>query len=171
VEAPAPSGLERALLNQNDLRVVPGEFGLSVFENSEAMPTIGQRATALASTPTWIFPGPEDVLGWRPALRSIAGRSASGTVQGADLYAGYAPASDLSLSVGGHAVARQPAFGWAAQFSGTPAGRATLSVDRWPFIPAGVIVMVIGWFVLTLKLLGWRRWPHWPRRRPVEVDA
>ena len=176
VEAPAPSGLARALLNQNDLRVVPGEFGVSVFENSEAMPTVAQRSAAVGTNRTWTFPTVDDVLGWRPALRSLSGTSASGTVAGADLYVGYAPAGDISLSVAGHTVARHPAFGWAAQFTGTPAGAATLSVDVWPFIPVAVVLELVGWLVVVLALLGWRRWPlrrpsRRSARRPAEVEA
>jgi hypothetical protein len=171
VEAPAPSGLARALLNQNDLRVVPGEFGVSVFENSEVMPAVGQRSTALGVGATWTFPSAADVAGWQPALRSISEKSASGTVTGADVYAGYAPAGALTLSAAGRAVARQPAFGWAAQFDGTTAGPATLKVDVWPYIPVGVVLEVVGWLVLTLALLGWRRWPRFGARRPVARSA
>jgi hypothetical protein len=166
VNAPAPIGLQRALLDQNDLRVVPGEFGVSVFENSEVMPVIGQRSTALATGTGVVFPSADDVTGWLPSLSDLTRHSASGTVGRSDLYAGYAPRSDLSLTVGGTAVASRPAFGWAAQFPATPAGRATLSVDHFPFIPIALVVEMVGWLILTIVLLGWRRWP---RRRAQQT--
>jgi hypothetical protein len=165
VLAPAPVGLQRVLLDQNDLRVVPGQFGLSVFENAVVMPVTAQRSTALTTGPQLAFPGATDVVGWRPVLHSLAQHSTSGAVGAADLYAGYAPAGALSLHVDGKAVARRPAFGWAAQFPATPAGRATLQVDHVPFIPIGVVLDLVAWLVLAAALLDWRRWPRWPRRR------
>ncbi len=158
VAAPAPAGLTRALLDQNDLREVPGESGLTVFQNAEIVPVTAQRGSGLPTNPTSPFPGANDVAGWHAALSPLAFGPASGAVGAGAVYAGYAPAGDLQLQVNGHAVAERPAFGWAAQFA-TPAGSATLTVQQFPYIPLAVILEMVGWLVLTLVLLGWQRWP------------
>jgi GT2 family glycosyltransferase len=163
VSAPPPHGLQRALLDQNDLQVVPGEFGVQVYQNSESIPVTAQRgARVLVPTTVWSYPGAADVVGWQPVLTSLAVASAGGQIGTGAVYAGYAPAGDFQLSVDGHSVSRQPAFGWASQFPRAPAGRATLSFSQFPFVPLAVLVELIGWVVLAAALLGWRRWP-WRR--------
>src|SRR5580692_8165222 len=61
VSAPAPAGLNADLLKQDDLRVVPGEAGVQVFVNGEAMPVTGERATPLPVVRTWSYPSGADV--------------------------------------------------------------------------------------------------------------
>ncbi len=55
------------------------------------------------------------------------------------LYAGYAPAGSFTLTVDGHTAARQPAFGWAAQYAVSAKGEATLSLSQFPFVPFVVL--------------------------------
>jgi hypothetical protein len=158
VNAPAPSGLARALLDQSDLRAVPGEFGVSVFENAEALPVAALRAPPpLAASPHWTFPGVADIQGWHAVLGQLSGPSDAGQVTAGELFASDAPAGNLRLVVDGHAVAERPAFGWAAQFDNVPAGRATLNFNRLPFIALLVLVELAGWAALGSTLLGIRR--------------
>jgi hypothetical protein len=170
VAAPAPSGLPRALLDQNDLQVVPGEFGVQVFENSEDIPVVAQRATpTLDPSRAWSYPGAGDTVGWKPVLGPPVPATARGVVSPGTLYVGEAPAGRFTLTVNGHAVARRPAFGWAAQYA-TPAGPATLDVDALPLVPLGVALEVLAWLVLAFALAGGRRWPRrGARRRPEEA--
>jgi GT2 family glycosyltransferase len=163
VDAPLPSGLPRALLEQNDLRPVPGEVGVSVFENSEVIPVTALRASPpLTSDPHWVYPGVADVLGWSPVLGPLDGPDDTGPVGPGDLYAGYAPAGSLHLTEGGGlSVARQPAFGWAAQFQDVQAGTASLHMGLIPIVPLAVLLELLGWVALVVALVGPRR------RRPV----
>ena len=47
VQAPPPAGLQQALLNQNDLQIVPGTMGVQVFRYAHAIPLTAQpSATA-----------------------------------------------------------------------------------------------------------------------------
>jgi hypothetical protein len=168
IDAPAPSGLTRALLDQNDLQTVPGESGVSVFENAQFVPVTAERASpTLSPSPKISTPGVADVAGWQPVLSPLALRTGKGTVSAGVVYAGYAPAGDFALAVDGDAVAERPAFGWAAQYPATPAGRATLSYDGAPLVPALVLLEVLGWFAMAVALTGWRGWPF--RRRQVVV--
>jgi GT2 family glycosyltransferase len=161
VAAPPPSGLQRAMLNQNDLQTVPGEFGVSVYKNAEAIPVTGQRAQPpLVATSEWSWPGAEDVAGWTPVLSTVSKPGpATGRVGHGTVYVGYAPAGSFGLTMQGRSVARRPAFGWAGQYPGASAGTATLSFRSLPFVPLAVLVELLAWLFVAAALFGWRRWP------------
>ena len=164
VSAPPPAGLGTDLLEQDDLQVVPGVLGVQVFENGVDLPVTAARANALpvhASS----YPGAADVAGWQPVLRSLAGGApATGSVPAGTLYAGYAPAGSFALTLDGHAVARQPAFGWAAQYALATKGTATLSLARLPFIPLAVLLELAVWVVLAGAVIGRLRPARTPSR-------
>jgi GT2 family glycosyltransferase len=172
VTAPPPAGLQRALLNQNDLQIVPGEVGVQVYENADVVPVTAQRTRPdLPSTTALKWPGAADVIGWVPVLTALAGRqAATGTIDRGTVYAGYAPAGDFALEVDGHTVARQPAFGWAAQYKDAPAGRASLNFHGLPVVPVTVLLELLGWLLLAAALLGWHRWPL-RRLTPPEAEG
>jgi hypothetical protein len=135
-------------------------LGVQVYENGAAMPVTATRAGAL-STGTSAYPGAADVAGWQPALSALSDGPATGAVPPGTLYAGYAPAGAFALTVDGHALARQAAFGWAAQYAVTAKGRATLSLSQFPLIPLAVLLELAAWVVLALALIGS------PRRREL----
>jgi GT2 family glycosyltransferase len=157
VNAPPPAGLETALLGQDDLHVVPGDVGVQVFENAEAVPVTAQRAAPLPVVRSWSYPSAADVVGWQPVLASLAESSpTSSLIQPGTVYAGYAPAGSFALSVNGRSVRQQPAFGWAAKYV-TTSGRAELSLSQFPWVPLAVLAEVLLWVVLLAALLGRRR--------------
>jgi hypothetical protein len=159
VDAPPPPGLETDLLEQNDLHLVPGETGISVFANDGVMPVTAQRAAPLPAVRHWSYPSASDVTGWQPVLASLAASApVHGPVGSGTVYAGYAPAGHFVLTVDGRSVTQQPAFGWAAQFA-TTKGRAGLSLSQFPYVPLGVLVEVVAWVVLLAALVGRRRRP------------
>ena len=82
-----------------------------------------------------------------------------GEVPAGTLYAGYAPAGNFTLTQNGHGAARQPAFGWAAQYS-VVSGRASLSFSNFPYVPLVVLLEVAAWVVLAAALVGPRRRSH-----------
>jgi GT2 family glycosyltransferase len=169
VQAPPPSGLEQALLSQNDLQILPGVIGVQVFKNAQAVPLTAQRARPVRPSARLTWPSAGDVVGWQPVLGVLAGhRAASGPVSSGTVYAGYAPAGSFSLHQQGRTVPRQSVFGWAAQYPGVSAGTASLSLRRFPYVPLGVLVEVLAWVVLALALLGW---PRSARRRRSEGEA
>jgi hypothetical protein len=157
VNAPPPPGLETDLSGQDDLHVVPGEVGVQVFENDEAMAVTAQRAAPLPAVSSWSYPSAGDVVGWQPVLGSLSGSSpAAGAVQAGTLFAGYAPAGHFALTLDGRSVHQQPAFGWAAQYV-TTKGRAALSLSQFPYVPLAVLAEVGVWIVLLVALAGRRR--------------
>jgi hypothetical protein len=164
VNAPPPPGLETDLLEQADLHLVPGDVGISVFQNDETMPVTAQRAAPLPAGSDWTYPSGADVVGWKPVLATMSGSAsaaAHGPVQDGTLYAGYAPAGRFALTVDGRPVTQRPAFGWAAQFA-SPKGGAGLSLSQFPFVPLAVTAEVVVWVVLAGALVGRRR-----RARPA----
>ena len=159
--APPPRGLQQALLDQNDLRSVPGALGVQVFENPEAIPITAQRTRPVAPSTRLTWPGPQDVVGWQPVLSALAGHAdATGGIRSGALYVGYAPAGSFSLTVRGRPLSGESVFGWARQYPDVPAGSATLSLRRFPFGPLAVLVEVLVWLVVALALFGWpgSRW-------------
>jgi hypothetical protein len=159
VDAPPPPGLETDLLEQNDLHLVPGEMGISVFANDGVMPVTAQRAAPLPAVRHWSYPSASDVTGWQPVLAPLsASAPAKGPVRSGTVYAGYAPAGHFVLTVDGRSVTQQPAFGWAAQFATTKGG-AGLSLSQFPYVPLAVLVEVAVWVVLLAALVGRRRRP------------
>jgi hypothetical protein len=160
VNAPPPPGLETDLLAQSDLHLVPGDIGISVFENDEAMPVTAQRAAPLPAGRDWTYPSAADVAGWHPVLAPLSGSPAAhGPVQPGTLYAGYAPAGHFALTADGRSVAQRPAFGWAAQYT-TAKGGAELSLSQFPYVPLAVAGEVAVWVVLLAALVGRRRRPR-----------
>jgi hypothetical protein len=153
VNAPPSPGLVEDLLEQSDLQVVPGEMGVQVYRNSDFVPVTAQRATPLPPTSTWSYPGPDDVTGWDPVLGPVSGAGpVTGNVRSGTVYAGVAPAGSFTLSLPGHTTARQPAYGWAAQYA-TAAGSASLAFATFPYVPLAVALEVAVWVALVAVLV------------------
>ncbi|HEY5384901.1 MAG TPA: hypothetical protein VIJ56_06655, partial [Acidimicrobiales bacterium] len=93
------------------------------------------------------------------------GSAATGAVPAGTLYAGYAPAGAFELTVDGHTLTRQPAFGWGAQYAVTAKGQASLSLSQFPLVPLAVLLELAAWVVLVLAVIGR------PRRARESVAA
>jgi GT2 family glycosyltransferase len=169
VEAPPPPRLQQALLDQNDLQIAQGVFGVAVFKNDSAIPRVAQRSRPLPTRVVTQWPAAQDVVGWEPVLSALAGHATlTGAVSTGTVYAGYAPSGSFSLTQGGRSLPRRPAFGWAAQYTSTSAGTATLALQRFPYVPLAVLLELLGWVVLASALLGWPRLSG--RRRPDVIE-
>ena len=91
VDAPPPPGLQRALLNQNDLVTVPGEFGVQVYRNTEFIPLSAQRTAPAAGrvAPQLLWPEVTDVENWAPVLAPLNARhGATGQLSRGSVFAG-----------------------------------------------------------------------------------
>jgi hypothetical protein len=169
VAAAPPSGLLQALLDQNDLQIVQGVLGVEVLRDDATVPVTAQRARSLVPAAVGGWPTLADVVGWQPVLGELAGHpEASGAISAGTVFAGYAPAGSFTLRLDGRSTARRPAFVWAAQYRAPAAGRATLTLHRFPYGPLGVLLEVLLWAVLAAALLGWPRLLRRQRRPPLE---
>jgi GT2 family glycosyltransferase len=158
VAAPPPPGLEQAMLDQDDLQIVPGQFGVQVYRNAEVIPAAAQRSRPLPAGPALTWPGPDSVEGWQPVLTDRADQPAGRAVlTPGTVYESYAPAGSFDLQAHGRNLPRHPAFGWAGQYQIASATTATFSFRRLPFVPVGVSLEVLAWLALALALFGWRR--------------
>jgi GT2 family glycosyltransferase len=166
VAAPPPAGIQQALLNQDDLQIVSGTFGVQVFKNARVIPLSAERDRPLPVTATTSWPGLADILGWHPVLSAVADHPAgTGVVGSGTVYSGYAPAGAFSLTQNRRPVTLRPAYGWAGQYPGVSAGEASFSLTRFPYIPLAVLAEVLVWVVLAAALSGWS-----PRRRRARPE-
>ncbi len=172
--APTPPLLLPALMGQDDLLPVPGAQGYAVFENTEALPVRAGRAagpvlagpTSSAGAAGPVVPAPADLAGWKPVLAgSAGGASFSGVLPKGTVLAAEAPAGRWQLQVAGHGVPGTPAWGWAVQYRGVPAGRATLAVQQPALNALGAAVMIVLWVALGVLFVGRHRRRAGPRRR------
>jgi GT2 family glycosyltransferase len=151
---PVPADVTSGLAAQIDLRQLPSDPALLVYEN-----------TAWGSLRAATQSAPESRLGvdLSDAQPVLPGRRAQ------PRYSGPVPAGNdvlvseasghWSLDVAGHGVPRQRSFGWANRFQAGPGGHATLSY-RTPLLRYLAVLVEIALWVLVIRAA--RRW----RRRP-----
>jgi hypothetical protein len=138
-------------------------LGVQVYENGADMPVTATRAAALPVQASG-YPSATDVAGWQSVLGALSNGSATtGAVPSGTLYAGYAPAGAFTLKVDGHTVARQSAFGWAAQYAVTTEGQAALSLSQFPLVPLVVLLELAAWVALAFAVIARPRREREPR--------
>jgi hypothetical protein len=158
-----------ALLQQEDLVMVPGGGGYEVFENTDFLPERAARSqgpvTAAGSSSA--APLAADVAGWHPVLPGAPGSpSFHGRVPAGTVFSSYAPSGSWHLQVAGGSgsVTPTPAFGWASQYAVSKEGQATLSFDGSPLVTLAILLELVLWVAVLALLVGRR--PRL-RRRPA----
>jgi len=161
-----PAALLPALAQQRDLVSIPGEAGVSVFENPQAMSLVATRSTPLTSQST--SSQASSVQGWKSS-QPAGSLHATVTTGSQSLYRGFAPASDFGVSPSGGTT---PAFGWAAT-DAVQSGPVTVSLQAIPYDALINFVMVCAWLAVALALLGRHRWLDWwwPKSRRERREA
>jgi hypothetical protein len=163
-DVPPPASLTRALDSQLDLRVLPSDPSLDVYENVSWGPVRAELPAALAAqVPTGLGAGADltgstPVLGGRGPVRFAGQLPAPGTV-----LLSESPSPRWTLTVGGHTVSRAGAFGVANMFTTTQTGTARLGYRtpllRWPL----AVLPFVLWALAVAAL--WRS-----RRRPAPPE-
>ncbi|MEA2931783.1 MAG: hypothetical protein QOI56_568, partial [Actinomycetota bacterium] len=158
-----PPGLTRALGSQLDLRLLPADASLAVYENTAWGPGRALLPGPLAGggVPTALGGG-ADLAGGQPVLAGGGPVRFRGAVpaEGTALLA-ESPSSRWSLSVDGQGADRTTAFGVANAFDVSRPGRASLRF-RTPLLRYGLVLLQLAlWVALVRYLLVTR--PH-PRR-------
>ncbi|HVB93352.1 MAG TPA: glycosyltransferase family 2 protein [Acidimicrobiales bacterium] len=171
---PVPADLAPALMHQLDLSSVLSGTGITVYANADWIPQRsevprGTSLTGMTSTPrplagaagTGIVPGAVPVLPGPVASRSYSGPLAMGTV-----LASLAPAGRWGLTgPTGAGSTRSPLFGWAARYTVTGPGVATLGFDDGWVTPVSLLLSVIVWLAAIAVLGGRQLGAPWPRLR------
>jgi hypothetical protein len=136
-ELPLPPHLTRALGSQLDLRLLPSDPALDVYENTAWGPARSLLTPAAAAA----LPGGSgtgaDLTGSQPVLSGSGPVRFSGPLPGAGtVLASEAPSGRWELTVDGRAADRDDAFGVANAFTVPAAGPARLRYRtpllRWP---------------------------------------
>ncbi len=163
-ELAVPAALTRALGSQLDLRLLPSDPALDVYENVSwaAGRSVLTDAGAGAARSGAGVGG--DLSGALPVLAGAGPVRFKGTLPGpGTVLVAEAPSSQWELTVAGRTIARSDAFGVANAFAGAPAGTARLRyrtpLYRWPL----ALVPFLLWAVAASAL--WRT-----RARPAPRD-
>lgn len=128
-----------ALADQLDLRQVPGEGKLVVFENLEYLPTRSQLSNeaVLAARATDPLKSTDLGKSTKPVLPESGANTWRGPVAAGEVFVGEQQANNWELEVNGQPQPRANAFGWANTFRVPAAGDGELS-----FKPAVTVIVI-----------------------------
>ena len=162
---PLPPGLARALVTQIDLRLLPSDPGLTVYENTSWGPARAALPDRLTGpVPTSLGPG-VDLSGGAPVLEDGSPTRAGGTVPAnSTVLVAESPSSRWSLTVAGESADRQRAWGVANVFRATEGGSSRLRY-RTPILRYGLVLLQIALWALAVRSLVRLR------RRALEIEG
>ena len=161
---PVPAVLTRALVSQIDLRLLPSDPGVAVYENTSWGPGRAVLPDRLnGPVPRQLGAG-ADLSGGRPVLTGGGPVRFRGAVPDGRVLVAEAPSSRWRLEVEGDASPRQGAYGVANAYGPGAGGRALLRY-RTPFVRYAAIVVQLALWVAAMRALSTFR------RRAVQVEA
>ncbi|MDQ3980922.1 MAG: glycosyltransferase family 2 protein [Actinomycetota bacterium] len=155
---PVPASLSRALVSQIDLRQLPSDPAVSVYENISWGPARAVLPDRLGTgpVPTSLGAG-ADLSGGTPVLPGEGPVRFSGTVPPGTVLVSEASSSRWSLAVDGEGAARRNAYGVANAYASSGPGRAVLRY-RTPLLRYGFLVLqLVLWVIAIRALVGLRR--------------
>jgi GT2 family glycosyltransferase len=166
-EFPVPPGLTRSLGSQVDLRLLPADPALVVYENTAWAPVRALLPEWTGgSLPADLGSG-ADLSGATPVLLDgRANRYRGGIPAGGQVLVAEAPSARWSLRVGGQEAPRSAAFGVANAFRVAAPGSAVLRY-RTPLLHYAMLAgQALLWLVAVRAVLGLRRRERRPGAAP-----
>jgi hypothetical protein len=162
---PAPPQLTRALVSQIDLRLLPSDPGVAVYENTSWGPGREVLPGRLAGpVPAQLGAG-ADLSGGTPVLPGRGPTEFRGAIPNDNtVFVAEAPSSRWALSVGGSKAVRQTAFGVANAYRTGGAGHGVLRYHTPLVRYALLLLQLVLWVVAVRALLRLRR-------RAIEVEG
>jgi GT2 family glycosyltransferase len=162
-----PAGLTRALGSQLDLKVLPSDPALDVYENISWGPARARLTDAAAAALRTGAGTGADLTGSQPVLPGAGPVRFSGQLPGAGtVLLSEAPSERWELTVGGESADRVDAFGVANAFSAPQAGPAHVRyrtpLYRWPL----ALLPFVLWGAAAMML-----WRTRARPAPLELDT
>ncbi len=150
---PVPATVTRALVTQVDLRLLPSDPGMTVYENTSWGPGRAALPDRLTGPlPTGLGAG-ADLSGGTPVLPEGGPVRFEGPLPaGSTVLVAEAPSSRWSLTVSGQPADRQDAFGVANAYRSTGSGPATLRF-RTPPTHYGLVALQVGLWAVALRSL------------------
>jgi GT2 family glycosyltransferase len=154
---PVPEGLISALSQQTDLKVIPVDDALQVYQNAAFSPVRALVSSTEAASITAAAPSAsQDVdLSHAAAVLPAGGTDAFAGVlpPGAQVLVAQSDQGGWKLQVAGSSTARQQAFGWSMLFSaGSQGGNASLHYDT-PLVGRLLQVLEMALWLAGLALL------------------
>jgi GT2 family glycosyltransferase len=154
---PVRSSLSRALVSQIDLRLLPSDPGVAVYENTSWGPARAVLPDRLTGPIPRSLGAGADLSGGTAVLLDGGPLKFSGTVEDGTVLVAEAATGRWALSVDGTGVPRQQAYGVANAYGPAAGGKAELRY-RTPLWRYGAIVLQLGlWVGAARALLGLRR--------------
>jgi GT2 family glycosyltransferase len=155
---PVPVEISRALVSQVDLRLLPSDPGVAVYENTSWGPGRAVLPARLTGPIPEQLGAGVDLAGATPVLADGGPTRYEGSIPGdGAVFLAEAPSSRWRLTVGGNGASRQSAYGVANAYRTGGAGIATLRF-RTPIIRYGFILLqVLLWLVAIRAVVGLRR--------------
>lgn len=150
-------GLITALSDQLDLRQVPGDESLMVFENLEYLPMRSQlspEATLAAHAKEGV--SPVDLGNSKAVLPSSGSNSWSGRIDEGEVFVGEQSNGGWELKVNGRSVQRTEAFDWANTFDVQTAGDAVLKYKPSIILVVLQLLNAAFWVVTLFVALRYR---------------
>jgi hypothetical protein len=152
---PTPVVLLSGLSQQVDLRTVPTDASLTVYENAAWAPAraiLSARAADASRSGTPAASQSASLGGAEPVLLAGSFNHFTGRVPAsADVLVSSTASSHWRMSVEGHAAARRPAFGWAMAFAvPNQGGKASLGFAT----PVGRTLVILLETALWLVAVG-----------------
>lgn len=158
---PVPASITRALVSQIDLRLLPSDPGVAVYENTSWGPGRAFLPDRLAGPlPQQLGPG-ADLAGGAAVLPGTGPVKYSGPVPGGGtVLVSEAPSARWQLQVSGAAASRQTAYGVANAYRTGSAGNGVLRY-RTPLLRYVLILVGLGlWLLAGRYLVRLRRRAH-----------
>jgi hypothetical protein len=154
---PIPDSLSRALVSQIDLRQLPSDPGVAVYENTSWGPGRAVLPERLSGpVPTELGPG-ADLSGGTPVLLDGGPTRFSGTVPPGTVLTSDGASSRWVLSVDGDRSSRRDAYGVASAYGPEDGGRAVLRYETPLFRYGAIILQLLLWVLAVRTLLAFRR--------------
>ena len=160
---PAPASLSRALVSQIDLRQLPSDPAVAVYENTSWGPARAVLPDRVDTVPTSLGAG-ADLSGGTPVLPGDGPVRFSGSVPTGTVLVSEASSSRWTLTVGGERASRKDAYGVANAYTTSSTGRGVLRY-RTSFVRYGAILLQVALWVIAIRaFIGLRR-------RAVQLEA
>ena len=162
---PVPAQLSRALVSQIDLRLLPSDPGVAIYENASWGPAREVLPERLAGSLPQALGAGVDVRGATPVLTSGGPFHFTGPVPAnSTVLFAESPSSRWQLEVGGDSVRQHKAYGVANAYRVATGGSGTLRFHTPVIRYAAILLQVALWALAVRALVA-------VRRRAVELET
>ncbi len=150
-----PADVAASLEQQLDLRRVPSDASITIFENTQFVPVISQLTPegVLAARSKSDALATANLDGARPILTRTSRITWEGIATPGEVFTGLSRSSAWSMSQDGRRLQSTPAFGWASSYAVPKAGNVQLKYTNPDWLLIVQVINAVAWlFVLLVAL-------------------